>query len=104
MPKTLKKQKEESIGRKKGVSIKVTKPRLTINGFVVDKKKPAEEVETQSRQSRGRSVQSRGNSVSAKHSASVAEVSQKIMVQEASDNQQESEMNQDNYSAGEMEL
>lgn len=37
MPKTLKQQRIESVAKGKGYSIKITKPRLTIDGFIVDK-------------------------------------------------------------------
>jgi len=40
MPKTLKDQKTENKTKFKGaVSIKISKPKLTINGFVVEKEK-----------------------------------------------------------------
>ena len=42
LPKTTKQQKQEN--KVKGVSIKITKPRLTIGGFVVDKKTPKKDL------------------------------------------------------------
>lgn len=40
LPKTIKQQREE-VKATKGVSIKITKPRLTINGFVVENTAPS---------------------------------------------------------------
>lgn len=43
MPKTIKEQKTENKQKFKGaVSIKISKPKLTINGFVVEKQEPKE--------------------------------------------------------------
>lgn len=93
LPKTIKQQREEAKATK-GVSIKITKPRLTINGFVVENTAPSGKESTQAKSKKSlKSKESKNTNGSGKKDSALNQQlnNQRLVTQSIENEQQATE-------------